>query len=110
MKSGPASTPVQSIPDCTGLSGKPGLTLTAHIDFPSCWDGVKPSHTASPERRHQGQRALRLRGRKKCPAGFPIGVTELRETIQFPYVGNGTDVALSSDADDGHQRRPVHAR
>ena len=80
---------MQSIPDCSGLPGKPGLTLTAHIDFPSCWDGVKPSHPASQNGDTQGQRALRLPRGKKCPAGFPIGVTELRETIQFPYVGNG---------------------
>ena len=47
---------------------------------------------------------------RKCPAGLPIGVTELRETIQFPYVGNGTDVALSSDKVMGTERRPLPAR
>jgi hypothetical protein len=35
---------------------------------------------------------------QSCPAEFPVGVTELRETVQFAYAGTGADVALSSDA------------
>lgn len=110
MKSGARATPVQSIPDCTGLSGKPGLTLTAHIDFPSCWDGVKPNHTAAQNGDTRDNAHYAYAVAKKCPAGFPIGVAELRETIQFPYVGNGTDVALSSDKMMGtSDGRSLHA-
>jgi hypothetical protein len=105
MKSGARAVPVQSIPDCTGLSGKPGLTLTAHIDFPSCWDGVKPNHSASDvgDTRDNAHYAYPVRG--ACPPGFPNKMVGLRETIQFQYTGNGTDVELSSDhhagTDDG---------
>lgn len=101
QKSGARSAPVSSIPDCTGLSGKPGLTLTAHIDFPSCWDGVKPNHTASEVGDTRDNAHYRYKVGKSCPAGFPIGVTELRETVQFQYTGPGNDVALSSDAHAG---------
>lgn len=104
QNSGARSAPVQSIPDCTGLSGKPGYTLTAHIDFPSCWDGVKPSHSASQNGDTRDNAHYAYAVAKKCPAAFPIGVTELRETVQFQYVGNGTDVALSSDAPGGDGR------
>ena len=101
QKSGRRSAPVQSIPDCSGLPGTPGLTLTAHIDFPSCWDGVLPSHPTSQSGDTRDNAHYAYRVGRTCPAGFPIGVTELRETIQFPYVGTGTDVALSSDAGMG---------
>jgi hypothetical protein len=89
--------PVQSIPDCTGESGKPGHTLTAHIDFPSCWDGVRPNHSASDvgDTRDNAHYAYPVRG--ACPAAFPVKMVGLRETVQFKYVGNGTDVELSSD-------------
>ena len=97
MKSGARSAPVQAIPDCTGLSGKPGLTLTAHIDFPSCWDGVKPNHAASDVGNTADNAHYAYRVGKTCPPQFPIGVVELRETIQFAYTGNGADVELASD-------------
>jgi hypothetical protein len=98
QKSGRRSAPVQSIPDCSGLPGTPGRTLTAHIDFPSCWDGVMPSHPTSQNGDTRDNAHYAYRVGQSCPAGFPIGVTELRETVQFAYVGTGADVALSSDA------------
>jgi hypothetical protein len=37
-------------------------------------------------------------------------MTQLRETVQFDYVGNGTDVELSSDAHAGyHDGESMHA-
>ena len=38
---------VNHIPDCSGERGGAGYTLTAHITFPSCWDGALPNHPAS---------------------------------------------------------------
>jgi hypothetical protein len=32
-----------------------------------------------------------------CPASHPHEVTQLRETIQYDYTGDGSNVALSSD-------------
>jgi hypothetical protein len=93
--------PQQTIPDCTGLSGKPGYTLTAHIDFPSCWNGVLPNHKPEDVGNTSDNANYAYTVRKVCPAGFPIKMTTLRETIQFPYVGNGTDVELSSDEHAG---------
>ena len=55
--------------------------MTAHIDFPSCWDGVKPSHTAAQNGDTRDNAHYAYAVAKKCPAGFPIGVAELRETI-----------------------------
>ena len=102
MNSGVRAQPVDSIPDCTGLSGGPGNTLTLHIDFPSCWNGKAPDH-------HDGEVgntaddvdwAYPVGSGKKiaCPSTHPVKTISLREAIQFKYVGNGSDVALSSDA------------
>lgn len=101
QNSGPRSAPVPSIPDCTGLSGGPGETLTAHIDFPSCWTGVAPSHSPGEvgDTRDNAQWAYptRASGGWACPTSHPVKTIALRETIQFAYVGAGNDVALSSD-------------
>lgn len=86
------------IPDCSGEDGSPGNTLTAHINFPSCWDGVLPNHLSTDVGNTADSVAhYRYPSGTSCPAGFPKHVTQLRETIQFMYVGNGTDVRLSSD-------------
>lgn len=87
----------QSIPDCRGLSGKPGLTLTAHVTFPSCWDGVLPSHSATAVGDTRDNAHYRYPVGSTCPAGFPNKMVALRETIQFQYTGPGTDVRLASD-------------
>src|SRR5262245_56418196 len=64
--------PTSYIPDCTGASGKPGHTLTAHVTFPSCWDGVRPSHSAYDvgDTRDNAHWAYRSR-RTGCPPDFP---------------------------------------
>ena len=107
------------IPDCSGEDGSPGNTLTAHINFPSCWNGVAPNHGGDPGNpvtydgdygdtrdNNYGNTALGPKTSKdfvypanktSCPASHPIEVTQLRETVQYEYVGNGTDVELSSD-------------
>jgi hypothetical protein len=92
---------VQSIPDCTGESGKPGHTLTAHIDFPSCWDGVLPNHRPEDVGNTSDNAHYAYPVRGACPAGFPNKMVGLRETVQFKYVGNGTDIGLSSDEHAG---------
>jgi hypothetical protein len=90
--------PQQSIPDCSMADGSPGSTLTAHIDFPSCWDGVKPNHSDDEVGDTRDNEHFAYRVGKSCPAGFPIKTVALRETIQFEYTGKGDDVELSSDA------------
>jgi hypothetical protein len=100
-QSGAKSTPLAYIPDCSGLSGKAGFTLTAHVDFPSCWDGVLPNHSSTDVGDTSDNAHYAYPVRKVCPAGFPIRTVELRETIQYPYVDHGTDVGLSSDAAAG---------
>ena len=89
--------PQATVPDCTGLDGSPGETLTAHINFPSCWTGVLPNHSDGEvgDTRDNAQWAY-VQG-KACPATHPVRTTALRETIQFTYVGDGSDVKLSSD-------------
>jgi hypothetical protein len=101
--SGARSAPVDHVPDCRGLSGKPGLTLTSHVTFPSCWDGVAPDHSNDADVVGDTQDSAHFAYpvRKVCPAGFPIGVTQLKETVQYHYVGDPANVVLSSDEHDG---------
>ena len=89
--------PQQSIPDCSMADGRPGSTLTAHIDFPSCWDGVKPHHTAGEVGDTSDNEHFAYRVGGACPSGFPIKTVALRETLGFAYTGKGDDVTLSSD-------------
>ncbi len=90
------------VPDCSMASGSPGSTLTAHIDFPSCWDGVKPSHSSSQVGDTNDNKHFAYRTGSTCPAGFPVKTVQLRETLQFQYKpGKGTDVELSSDHEKG---------
>jgi hypothetical protein len=98
QNSGDRSVRVPAIPDCTGLSGKPGYTLTAHVDFPSCWDGVAPRHNPSDVGNTSDNSHYAYPVSKACPKAFPIQMTQLHQTVQFPYVGAGNDLALSSDA------------
>lgn len=92
----------QTIPSCLGQSGKPGHTLTAHINFPSCWDGVLPNHRATDvgDTRDNAHYAYRVRSGRSwvCPKAFPVQMVALQETLQFTYTGAGQDVELSSDA------------
>jgi len=91
------TSPTQAIPSCVGQSGKPGHTLTAHVTFPSCWDGVLPNHKPGDVGDTQDTAHYAYPVGKACPAGFPHEMVGLKETIQFAYVGAGTDVAVSSD-------------
>lgn len=96
-----AVAPQQSIPDCSMADGKPGSTLTAHIDFPSCWDGVKPSHSRDEVGDTTDNEHFAYRVKGACPPGFPIKTVALRETVMFQYTGKGDDVELSSDHEHG---------
>ena len=90
--------PSLSIPDCSMADGRSGSRLTAHINYPSCWDGVLPRHTSTQvgNTSDNAHFAYRLDSRT-CPPGFPVKTVELRMTIQFQYTGRGTDLTLSSD-------------
>jgi hypothetical protein len=87
--------PSPTIPDCTGQPGVPGRTLTAHVDFPSCWDGKLAPHNVTGDTRDNAHFAYTVKG--TCPPGFPIKTVELRTTFVFDYQGNGRDIMLSSD-------------
>ncbi|HET8601148.1 MAG TPA: DUF1996 domain-containing protein, partial [Segeticoccus sp.] len=81
--------PSQTIPDCSGATGKPGSTLTAHVDFPSCWDGVLPKHSPGEVGDTNDNKHFAYRNGGACPAGFPHKMVSLRETVQFHYTGTG---------------------
>jgi len=94
-----------SIPSCVGQSGKPGHTLTAHVDFPSCWDGVLPDHKPTDvgntnDNAHYAY-PVKKSGVSTCPSGFPNKMVQLRESFQFAYTGPGNDISLDSDAHAG---------
>jgi hypothetical protein len=104
------TSPTAFVPSCVGQSGKPGHTLTAHIELPSCWDGVLPNHKSTDVGDTSDNAHYAYPVRKVCPAGFPNKMVGLRETLQFTYVGDGTDVALASDAMMGtSDGRSLHA-
>jgi hypothetical protein len=87
--------PQSTIPDCTGQAGTPGRTLTAHVTFPSCWDGRLSPHNVSGDTRDNEHFAYAKRS--VCPPGFPIKTVELRQTFTFDYQGSGRDIMLTSD-------------
>lgn len=90
--------PAPSIPDCSMADGGSGSLLTAHINFPSCWNGVLPRHSSRQVGNTNDNALFAYRlDRQSCPPGFPVKTVELRMTIQFQYTGKGTDVMLSSD-------------
>jgi hypothetical protein len=105
-----------TIPDCSHEDGTPGNTLTAHINFPSCWNGVLPNHpgdggTVQTDNTYGDTRDNNYgvagtytsndwkypSSSGVCPTGYTHKVMQLRETIQYNYTGTGTDVELSSD-------------
>jgi hypothetical protein len=90
--------PSASIPNCGMADGRSGSRLTVHIDFPSCWDGVKPVHPATQlgDTKDNVHFAHRV-DRDTCPPGFPVKTVELRMTIQYDYTGRGNDLMLASD-------------
>ena len=93
--------PSTSVPSCLGADGSPGKTLTLHIDFPNCWDGVRPRHYTTTvgnttDNAHYAY-STKKSGVVSCPTGFPYKMISLRESLQFKYIGAGTDVGLSSD-------------
>lgn len=93
--------PSQTVPDCRGADGSPGKTLTLHIDFPNCWNGVRPRHyttsVGNTSDNANYRYSTKVKGVPTCPTGFPYKMISLRETLQFKYIGAGTDVELSSD-------------
>jgi Domain of unknown function (DUF1996) len=77
-------------PDCGSAN------VTAHINFPDCWDGV---HIDSAD--HMGHMALSIDpdddGRYQCPRRHPVPVPRLIFALRWP-VNDGSNVELSSGA------------
>jgi Domain of unknown function (DUF1996) len=87
--------PQSTIPHCSGTS--PGTRLTAHVTFPSCWDGKLNNHTVTGDTQDTSHFAYAKKTSSgySCPAGFPTKTVELRETIGYNFTGTGA--RLSSD-------------
>lgn len=107
---GPYTSPVQA--NCSTAKGT--VYLTAHIDFPTCWDGVLNNHnvdgnTADYSGSHPVVQHLAYVNGNQCPAGFSHKLAELRVTVNWNYKGNGNDVYLSSDPVNGPYGLTMHA-
>jgi hypothetical protein len=94
--------------NCGAATGT--VYLTAHIDFPTCWDG-QYSPRGSGDTRDNVHLTYAVGKPAKCPAGFDHKLAELRETVKW---GNGTaavwrtgSVALESDIDAREAGNPV---
>jgi hypothetical protein len=107
---GPYSSPVEA--NCATATGT--VRLTAHIDFPSCWDGKLNDHTVAGNTAdfsgsHAITQHLAYASGSTCPVGFPNKLPELRVTVNWDYTGNGQDITLSSDPVNGPYGLTMHA-
>jgi hypothetical protein len=94
-----------SIPNCSASDGGPGDQLTAHINYPSCWNGNAPNHSNSEvgDTRDNADFVYPT-NKTSCPSSHPIEIAQLRQTVQYAYYGagaDGTNVALTSDGTGG---------
>lgn len=94
--------------DCGSATGT--VYLTAHIDFPTCWDG-QYAPRGSGDTRDNEHLTYAVGKPAKCPVGFDHKIAELRETIKW---GNGSaevwragSVALVSDLMQRDMGNPV---
>ena len=96
-----------TIPDCSSQDGSPGNTLTAHINYPSCWDGKPLGHSDSDvgdtrDNPKDSPQFVYPTNKTACPDSHPVEVTQLRQTIQYEYAGPGNDGSnVALDSDDG---------
>ena len=67
----------------------PGTTLTLHVRFPQCWDGVKLDSAD-----HQGHLAYARRG--ACPESHPVSVPALTMIVHYPISGSPGEIGLAS--------------
>lgn len=107
---GPYISPTAA--NCSTATGT--VYLTAHIDFPSCWDGNQNNHetagnTADFSGTHQITQHLAYANGSQCPQGFSHKLAELRVTVNWNYQGNGSNVYLSSDPQNGPYGLTMHA-
>jgi hypothetical protein len=72
-------------------SARGTVWLTAHIDFPTCWDGRLNNHNRYGNTADFAPMGvvnhLRYQTNKVCPAGFPYKVPKLRMAVSY---GDGT--------------------
>lgn len=112
------SNPVQTIPDCSKSSRTTWLTM--HVDFPSCWDGQMNDHTVTGNTADfapsgvSNHLAFYVKGSPStCPAGFPVKLPELRETVSWgngsPSFWTGKTTRLTSDAVGAPAGSSTHA-
>jgi hypothetical protein len=78
-----------SPPDCSGSTGE----VSAHVFFPSCWDGV---NLDSPDHRSHIVYPTNAPNGSECPEDHPVRVPTIRLSFRFA-VADGTGLELSSD-------------
>lgn len=72
--------------------------------------GFVPDHSADGVGDTQDSAHFAYPVKKRCPVGFETPVTQLKETVQYHYVGDPALLVLSSDAADGTDRgQSLHA-
>ena len=107
---GPYADAVEA--NCAAATGT--VYLTAHVDFPTCWDGKMNDHSVAGNTADYSDGGgvvnhLAFANGSLCPAGFPRKLPELRQTISWKYQGNGKDIKLSSDQASDPAGRTLHA-
>lgn len=68
-----------------------GRNLRLLVTFPDCWDGA---HLDSDD--HHAHVAYSSRG--ACPPGFPVAITQLQFSVEYPVWGSTDGLLLASGA------------
>jgi hypothetical protein len=79
-----------SIPTC------PQPTLTVHVNFPDCWNGINLDSAD-----HKSHLAYH-NADGTCPAGFPVPIPRVRVNVHYPTVGGPTAELSSIGQLSGH--------
>ena len=83
-------------PSTTPIVCPDGTTLSLHVRFPECWDGVS---TDSPD--HKRHMAYGTRG--VCPPSHPVVLPSLTAITHYPITGDPGTITLASGSQfSGH--------
>jgi uncharacterized protein DUF1996 len=84
--------PTSTIPTCPDAGQR---SLTLHVQFPNCWDGVNLDSAD-----HHSHMAYSMRGR--CPSSHPVAMSAIQINLRYPTAGGPGLVLASGGQFSGH--------
>ena len=85
-----------TVPNQAGIPTCPAPTLTVHVNFPDCWNGVDLDSV-----NHKSHLAYHNPD-GTCPAGFPVPIPRVRVNAHYPTTGGPTAELASVGQLSGH--------